>query len=108
MGGLEDDDGNLLVLDHPKINFYYEAEIKRTILELLYINGDDCLQRLQYMEKQRDEYRQQAFSVVNVSDYRQMLKTARVNREMNDRRYYAPISRWKGYLGWVNNVDYTG
>ena len=46
-GALEDEEGNLLVLDHPVINEYYEYAIKLRLLENLYINGEDVVQKLQ-------------------------------------------------------------
>jgi hypothetical protein len=40
-GGMEDEDGNLLVPDHDLLNEYYEYALKQRILENLYMNGED-------------------------------------------------------------------
>jgi hypothetical protein len=106
MGGLEDEDGNLLVLDHPTINLYYEFSLKRAIMENLYLNGEsDIERRLKYVTDRLDEYRQQALSIANTADFRQCIDTATTLRNMANRRYAWPISRWKGYLGFVDPID---
>ncbi len=110
-GGLEDEDGNLLVLDHPAINFYYEYAIKLAVLEKLYLNGEDMQQRLQYINAKLNGtdgspgYRHQALSIANTPDYHQWLKLGEVNRQMAYRKFYHPIDKWHGYIGWANNVD---
>lgn len=106
LGAMEDDEGNLLVLDHPKINLYYEWSMKVAVLENLYLNGEpDIERRLHYANDKLDQIRQQALSIANTSDYRQCINAAQVNRGMNSRRYVNILAGWKGYLGYANQVD---
>jgi len=107
LGAMEDDEGNLLVLDHPKINLYYEADLQYTILRNLYMNGTpDIERRLAFVKDERDKYRQQALSIANTPDYRQVIQTGEVVRNMARRRFYNPLDKWHGYTGWANPIDY--
>ena len=105
LGGLEDDDGNLLVLDHPKINLYYEWSMKHTILENMWLNGEDMLQRMQYAEKQRDEYRHQALSIANMPSYRECLNLAQVTRNIVNDRYMNHFLDFRGNNYYYNNYN---
>lgn len=101
MGALEDEDGNLLVLDHPKINNYYEWELKRTIFENLYMNGEDMVQRLQYATTQRDLAKADAFSIVNMPNYQTVVGQIVKNRDLYNQRFVEPlIGHW--YNLWNN------
>jgi hypothetical protein len=102
---MEDDDGNLLVLDHPVINFYYQWAIKHQMLENLYLNGEDLIQRLQYAEQKMSEYREKALSIANMPDFRDCVKTIQLLRQNYNRNYYHPVSRYYGHLGWAFPVD---
>lgn len=105
LGQLEDEEGNLLVLDHPTINLYYEYRLKKAVMENLYLNGDDMLQRLQYVDRELENYRQQALSIVNTSDFRELVRMAQVIRQMTNRRYAFPLDRFHGYISWSNPID---
>jgi hypothetical protein len=50
-GQMEDENGDLLVPDHDLLNEYYEYALKARILENLYMNGEDVMQRLQLLNK---------------------------------------------------------
>ena len=101
LGAMEDERGNLLVLDHPTINFYYEWALKHYILELLYLNGEaDIERRLAHAEKQMQEYKLQALNIVNTPNMRDVLNTNYVLKSNHNRQYYSTISRYFGYLGW--------
>lgn len=105
LGALEDDDGNLLIIDHPQINNYYKTRIKRVILENLYINGEDLIQRVQYLEKQEQEYKWQALNIINTPNFRDLINTFTILRQEHNQRYYYPLSRYHGYLGCANPID---
>jgi len=45
-GAMEDEDGNLLVLDHPYCNEYYEYALKERILENMVFAGENVGQQL--------------------------------------------------------------
>ena len=87
-GALEDDKGNLLVLDHPMINEYYEYAIKQRILENLYIEGEDVVQKMQFMENKLKEARKYALTIVNTPDFAEMYKLWQINRKAQYNKYY--------------------
>ncbi len=106
LGALEDEQGNLLVLDHPKINLYYEMRFAERILRNLYWNGEaDIKQRLEDIRKELDTVRWQALSIVNMPNLRNTLLTINTIRANHNRQYWHTISRYWGYLGWANPVD---
>lgn len=87
-GSLEDDEGNLLVLDHPMINEYYEYAIKQRLLENLYINGEDVAQKMQMIEGRFKNARNNALSIVNTPDFAEMKKLWETNRKAQYNKYY--------------------
>jgi len=101
MGNMTTEDGQLLVLDHPTINFYYEWALKHYLLEHLWLNGEpDIDRRMQYAEKQMLDYRAKSLDIVNAPNYRDVINTIQVLRANSNRQYYNTISRYFGYLGW--------
>lgn len=87
-GALEDEQGNLLVLDHPMINEYYEYAIKQRVLENLYMNGEDVVQRLQLIEQRLRAARNYALTIVNTPDYNEMKELWEMNRRAQYAKYY--------------------
>ena len=87
-GTLEDEDGTLLVLDHPYINDYYEYAVKSRILENMYINGEDVSQKIQLIETRLKAARNNALSVVNTPNFSEMLTLWKTNRKAMYSRYY--------------------
>lgn len=87
-GNLEDLDGNLLVLDHPMINEYYEYALKSRILENLYINGEDVAQRMQLIEGKLRAARNNALTIVNTPDFSEMYALWQLNRKAQYYKYY--------------------
>jgi len=87
-GALEDDKGNLLVLDHPMINEYYEYAIKQRILENLYIEGEEVVQKLQMIEGKLKQARNYALTIVNTPDFAEMYKLWQINRKAQYNKYY--------------------
>jgi hypothetical protein len=100
-GALEDSDGNLLVLDHPMINEYYEYAIKQRLLENLYINGEDVAQKLQLVEQRLRPARNNALSIVNTPDFAEMKRNWELNRRAMYARYYDMFKSYDdGYNGY--------
>lgn len=95
-GALEDDEGNLLVLDHPMINEYYEYAIKQRVLENLYINGEDVIQRLQLVQQQARAARNNALTIVNTPNFGEMYQNWLMNRKAMYHRYYNMFKTWDG------------
>lgn len=88
---LEDEEGNLLVIDHPIINEYYEYALKQRILENLYLNGEDVSQRISLIEPRYRAARNNAMSLVNTPDFQQMFEAWKNNRARMHQRYYEPF-----------------
>jgi hypothetical protein len=96
-GALEDDGGNLLVLDHPVINEYYEYAMKQRILENLYINGEDVSQRMQLIEQRLRGARNNALSIVNTPNFAEMYKVWQMNRKAQYNKYYDMFKSTDGF-----------
>ena len=96
-GSLEDDEGNLLVLDHPVINEYYEYAMKQRILENLYINGEDVTQKMQLIEQRLRAARNNSLSIVNTPDFAEMYKVWQMNRKAQYNRYYDMFKSTDGF-----------
>jgi len=87
-GALEDDEGNLMVIDNPTINEYYEYALKQRILENLYMNGEDVMQKLNLIEQRYRAARNNALSLVNTPNFAEMRKVWEMNRKAQYFNYY--------------------
>jgi hypothetical protein len=87
-GEMEDEDGNLMVPDHPLLNEYYEYAIKSRILENLYINGEDVAQRMQLVEQKLRPARNNALSLVNMPNFKELQGIIGANRKAMYSRFY--------------------
>lgn len=96
-GALEDSEGNLLVLDHPMINEYYEYAIKQRLLENLFINGEDVGQKLQLIEQKLRAARNYALSIVNTPDFAEMKRNWELNRKAMYHKYYNMFKSFDSY-----------
>lgn len=96
-GSLEDDGGNLLVLDHPMINEYYEYAMKQRILENLYIAGEEVSQKMQLIEQRLRVARNNALTIVNTPDFSEMYKLWQTNRKAQYSRYYDMFKSTEGF-----------
>jgi hypothetical protein len=96
-GALEDNEGNLLVMDHPMVNEYYEYAIKQRLLENLFINGEDVAQKLQLIEPRLKMARNNALSMVNMPDFAEMKRVWELNRKGMYHKYYDMFKTQDGY-----------
>lgn len=96
-GALEDDEGNLLVLDHPMINEYYEYAIKARILENLFMNGENVGPKMQLVEQRLRAARNNALTIVNTPDFAEMKQLWETNRKAQYSKYY---DMFKSGYGW--------
>jgi hypothetical protein len=87
-GDLSDDNGNLLVPDHELLNDYYEYALKQRIFENLFLNGEDVAQRMQVVEARLREARNNALSLVNTPNFKEMEKLWWTNRKAMYGKYY--------------------
>ena len=110
LGSMEDDDGNLLVLDHPKINEYYEWAIKERIFQNMYLNGEPNIERrLQLVQAELKNARAQALSIVTMPDFYELKNTIETNRRAMYQKYLHPFSSlYANTPGWpwAINSDY--
>jgi hypothetical protein len=87
-GSLEDDNGNLMVPNHPLLNEYYEYAFKKRLLENLLMNGEDVGQKLQYIAGELRTARNNALSMVNTPNFEEMKKLWWANRTAMYGKYY--------------------
>lgn len=87
-GQMEDENGDLLVPDHDLLNEYYEYALKSRILENLFMNGEDVSQRMQLIEQRLRAARNQALSVVNTPNFRELKEMWQANRKAMYGKYY--------------------
>lgn len=87
-GAMEDADGNLLVLDHPYCNEYYEYALKQRILENMIFAGENVSQQLGLIEQRLRAARNNALGFVNTPDFAEMKKIWEVNRKAQYHNYY--------------------
>jgi hypothetical protein len=85
---MEDENGELLVIDHPIINKYYEDALKNTILMNLYFNGEDTERKWKFMEEEMRKSKIQAFSIVNTPDFKELYENWSTNRKIQRYKYY--------------------
>jgi hypothetical protein len=87
-GAMEDENGNLLVPDHDLLNEYYEYALKKRILENLFMNGEDVAQRIQLIAPELRNARNQALSLVNTPNFKEMEQLWWTNRRAQYAKYY--------------------
>jgi hypothetical protein len=68
-GAMEAPDGDLLVLDQPYCNEYYEYAIKQRILENMIWQGESVTQQLGLVETRLRAARNNALSFVNTPNF---------------------------------------
>jgi hypothetical protein len=87
-GELVDDNGNLMVPDHELLNDYYEYALKKRIIENLALNGEDVAQRLQLIIPEYRAARNNALSLVNTPNFKEMEQLWWTNRRAQYGKYY--------------------
>ena len=87
---MEDDDGNLLVLDHEGVNEYYEYALKERILENMILNGEERFgQRYQLVVEKLRQARNNAIRYIRTPDFKEMEEVWWMNRRAMNHRYYS-------------------
>jgi hypothetical protein len=103
-GQMEDDQGNLMVPDHDLLNEYYEYALKSRIFENLYLNGEDVAQRMQLIEQRLKAARNQALSLVNTPNFREMEKMWWTNRKAMYGKYYTMFQSYSPNNPYYRNA----
>ena len=87
---LEDEDGNLLVMDHPFLNEYYEYAIKKRILENMIMAGEPVTEmQLGLITSGFSKARNRAQNFVNTPDFGELKQIWEMNRKAMHQRYYS-------------------
>lgn len=84
---MEDDDGNLLVMDQERVNEYYEYALKRRILENMVMSGENVGNQLQLVEMRHRDARNNALSFINTPDFNEMKRVWELNRRAQTNKY---------------------
>jgi len=87
-GAMEDNEGNLLVLDHPYCNEYYEYALKQRILENMMFAGENVSNQMGLIEQRLRASRNNALSFINTPDFAELKKMWEVNRKAQYHNYY--------------------
>ena len=87
-GAMEDANGDLLVLDHPYCNEYYEYAVKQRILENMLWQGENVSQQIGFVEGKLRAARNDALGFVNTPDFAEMRKVWTMNRRAQYHNYY--------------------
>jgi hypothetical protein len=87
-GAMENDEGELMVPDHPMINEYYEYAVKKRILENLVMDGSNVSAQLQLVMGEYRTARNYALSIVNTPNFSEMQKVWAMNRKAMYSKYY--------------------
>lgn len=93
-GTMEDDDGNLLVPNHPMINEVYEYALKERILENLFMNGENVGPQMQLVQQKLRAARNYALTIVNTPNFSEMLKVFQMNRRAQYDKYYSMFASY--------------
>lgn len=108
-GTLEDQDGNLLVLDHDMINEYYEYALKQRIIENMIMTDEQVNPaKIQLVEQRYRAARNYALSIVNTPNFSEMKRLWQTNRKAQYSKYY---DMFKSYPWWTydrNPNNYLG
>jgi hypothetical protein len=88
-GDLIDEDGNLLVIDHARVNEYYEYALKERILENMLMDGEPIDKQLQYVLAKKTGARNNALAYVNTPDFAELKKIWEINRRAMHHKYFS-------------------
>ena len=106
-GQMEDDAGNLMVPDHDLLNEYYEYALKARIFENLYLNGEDVAQRMQLVEQKTKAARNNALSLVNTPNFKELEKMWWTNRKAMYGKYYDMFKSYSPTDAFYNRYGNT-
>jgi hypothetical protein len=84
---MENHEGELIVMDHPLVNEYYEYALKQRILENMIFAGEQVSQQLGLIEARLRAARNNALSFVNTPNYAELQKIWKMNRKAQYDKY---------------------
>jgi len=105
LADMVDQDNNVIILDHPSVNDYYEYAVKRKFFENMYLNKEGDFQNaLQLMEVKYKEARNLAINFVNTPEYGDLQKMYIDNRNRFYKKYIRYFeNRTQGYFKGENH-----
>jgi hypothetical protein len=86
---MEDAEGNLLVLDHPRVNDFYEYSLKERIIENLLAESEDVARLYELYALKTRQARIEALSYIKMPDFNEMRKMWETNRKAMMNKYYS-------------------
>ena len=87
-GTFTDENGDLLIPDHPMLNEYYEYAVKKRILENLVMDGENVSAQYQLVAQEYRGARNNALTIVNTPNFSEMEKLWAMNRKAMYSKYY--------------------
>lgn len=91
LADMVDKDNNVLVLDHPLVNDYYEYSVKKKLFENLELNKEGDFERdFVLVSNELRKARTEAINFVNTPEYGDIIKMYESNR----RRFYNQYARY--------------
>ena len=87
-GSFTDENGDLLIPDHPMLNEYYEYAVKKRILENLVMDGENVSAQYQLVSQEYRGARNNALTIVNTPNFSEMEKLWAMNRKAMYSKYY--------------------
>lgn len=87
-GTFTDENGDLLIPDHPMLNEYYEYAVKKRILENLVMDGENVSAQYQLVAQEYRGARNNALTIVNTPNFSEMEKLWVMNRKAMYSKYY--------------------
>jgi len=87
-GSFTDENGDLLIPDHPMLNEYYEYAVKKRILENLVMDGENVTAQYQLVAQEYRGARNNALTIVNTPNFSEMEKLWVMNRKAMYSKYY--------------------
>lgn len=88
MGDMIDNEGNIMVPDHEYLNEFYEYAMKERILENLIMNGENVGNRYELIAMKLRAARNNAMTIVNTPNFKELQKLWTVNRKAQYHNYY--------------------
>lgn len=85
-----DEEGNVIVLDHPLITPYYEYAVKKQIFENMYLNNadDNLIGRWKLLKGELQEAKFEALNFVNTPEYTDIQDMYQANRKRFYNKYH--------------------
>jgi hypothetical protein len=89
------DDNEILIVDHPLLNDYYEYSVKEKLLENFLLNSDsDVSQKLKYVMEQKRIAKGEAMNFINMREYTEIVAYQKAKRENFYNRYFKAFERY--------------